>query len=481
MLVSAFRKEAKMTQPVRRWLATFLCVLAAGCTPVIAPATQPAPTEEFDLSVLTTGLEQPWEISYGPDDQLWLTERVGKRVIRVDPADGSIQVAIALDEVYQRTIHDGLLGLALHPELFQGEGNDYVYVAFTYDADDGSAVEVRAKIRRYTYDDARETLADPVDLITNLPASTDHNSGRLLFGPDDTLYYTVGDQGNNQFRNACRPIQAQELPTAAEVAAEDWSRYVGKVLRLNPDGSIPADNPTLDGVQSHVFAYGFRNVQGLALSPEGQLYAAEHGPKTDDEINLIEPGGNYGWPHVAGQQDDQAYVYGNWSAASNCAVLEFSDYEIPPSVPQAEESDWSNPDFVKPLYTFGTVEDDYNFQIPECDPNFYICWPTVAPSGLELYTAYTDGLPGWSSSLLVTALKTGTVYRLPFRQGGESLAGEAIPYFRTVNRYRDVAIGPDGRTFFVITDSGGNTQDAEGLPTDELEHPGAILKFSSQN
>jgi PQQ-dependent dehydrogenase (s-GDH family) len=467
-----------MDQTTRRWLTMVLCVLAVGCTPILAPAPQPSSTEAFALSVITTGLEQPWEVSYGPDDQLWLTERVGKRVIRVDPEDGTSKVALAIDEVYQRTIHDGLLGMALHPDLLQGTGNDYVYVAYTYDAGTGSTVDVRAKLRRYTYDAASETLTEPVDLITNLPASTDHNSGRLIFGPDETLYYAVGDQGNNQFRNICRPIAAQELPTAAEIAAEDWSHYAGKILRLNLDGSIPADNPTLDGVQSHVFAYGFRNVQGLAISADGQLYATEHGPKTDDEINGIEPGGNYGWPHVAGYQDDQAYVYGNWSAAPDCARLEFSDYAIPPSVPLAEESDWSHPDFVEPLITFGTVEDGYDFQPPACEPNFYMCWPTVAPSGLELYTAPANGIPGWSPSLLVTALKTGTVYRLPLREDGESLAGEAVPYFRTVNRYRDVAVGPDGRTFFVITDSGGTTQDAEGLPTNALEHPGAILRFS---
>lgn len=463
-----------MTQGWKVFLVLILFCSVAGCTPI----SSTPPAESFAMRVITTELAHPWEIAFGPDGYLWLTERTGKQVTRVDPTDGSIHVALTIPEAYQRTIHDGVLGMVLHPALLQGQGNDYVYVAYTYDADAGAAIDRRATIKRYTYDAAGETLGDPVDLLTNLPASSDHNSGRLVFGPDETLYYAIGDQGNNQLGNYCQPILAQELPTAAEIDAADWSHYVGKVLRLNLDGSIPADNPTMDGVQSHVYSYGHRNVQGLVTSADGRLYATEHGPKTDDEINLIEAGHNYGWPQVAGAQDDQAYVYANWSAAPDCASLAYSDYEIPASIPQQQESDWNAPNFTPPIHTFGTVADEYDFQIDECEPNYYICWPTVAPAGLDLYSAQDGGIPDWTDSLLVTALKTGTVYRLPLSTDGNTLADEPIPYFKSTNRYRDLAISPDGRTFYVITDNDNNTQDPSGLPTDALENPGAILEFT---
>ena len=93
--------------------------------------------------------------------------------------------------------------------------------------------------------------------------------------------------------------QAQQLPTADQVAAKNWTAYEGKVLRLNPDGSIPEDNPEINGVKSHVYTYGHRNAQGIALGPNGDLYVAEHGDNSDDEINRLQAGGNYGWPYVS--------------------------------------------------------------------------------------------------------------------------------------------------------------------------------------
>ncbi len=447
--------------------------IVLGCT----SATQPPP-ETFAMRVVATGLNQPWELVFGPDAYLWVTERTGKRILRVNPADGSISALITITEAYQRGGQDGLLGMVLHPDLLQEQGNDYIYVAYTYDAAAGAAVDLRAKIRRYSYDEATQTLDDALDLIANLPGSSDHNSGRLIFGPDEKLYYSIGDQGNNQFGNACLPILAQVLPTAAEVRAKDWTHYPGKVLRLNLDGSIPDDNPELAGVRSHIYSYGHRNVQGLVISADGKLYAAEHGPKSDDEVNLIQAGKNYGWPHVAGYQDDQAYVYGNWSAAPGCAQLEYSDFAIPTSVPQAEESDWLDPDFTPPLATFYSVADDYDFQNADCAPNEFICWPTIAPTGIDLYPAPADGIPGWTPSLLMTALKTGTVYRMVLHEDGTALPGEAQPLFQTTNRYRDLALNPDGHIFYVITDENNYTQDRSGLPTRTLENPGAILEFT---
>jgi PQQ-dependent dehydrogenase (s-GDH family) len=442
----------------------------------------PPPDEDhFTLRVVTLGLEAPWEIAWGPDDRLWITERVGKRVIRVDPADGATTVALTVTDAYQSAGQDGVLGMALDPRLGHASGGDYVYLAYTYDADSGSSVDRRAQIVRYTYDANSGTLGTPVPLISGLPASNDHNSGRLVYGPDGRLYYTIGDQGKNQFDNMCQTIRAQDLPTQPEIDQQDWSAYQGKTLRLELNGSIPLDNPMIAGVRSHIYSYGHRNSQGIAFGPDGKLYADEQGPKTDDEVNLILPGKNYGWPQVAGYQDDKAYVYGNWSASSPepCANLIYSDYGWPFSVPEERESDWSNADFVAPLMTFYTVDDSYNFMDPACAGNEFICWPTIAPSSLDVYVASTDGLQTWGTSLLLTSLKQGSVIRVHLTANGQATVGAPTELFKTTNRYRDLAIAPDKRTFYVITDSDGSTSGPTSGSTQMLDHPGAILEFSS--
>jgi PQQ-dependent dehydrogenase (s-GDH family) len=443
------------------------------------PLDSGASDDTFAMRVVASGLSAPWEITWGPDSRLWITERVGKRVIRVDPTSGAQTVALTVADAYQAAGQDGVMGMALDPRLGQASGAEYVYLAYTYDADADSAIDRRAKLVRYTYDVGSESLGSPVELIAGLPASNDHNSGRLAYGPDDRLYYTIGDQGKNQFDNMCLVIRAQDLPSQTEVEQQDWSAYQGKVLRLELDGSIPADNPTIAGVRSHIYSYGHRNAQGIAFGPDGKLYADEQGPKTDDEINWIQPGKNYGWPQVAGYQDDKAYVYGNWSASSPepCTNLTFSDYGWPSSVPEQRESDWTSPDFTPPLMTFYTVDTGFNFMDPECAGNEFICWPTIAPSSLELYVAGNNGLQTWGTSLLLTSLKEGSVFRVRLSASGETTVGAATKLFKTTNRYRDLTIAPDNRTFYVVTDSDGSTSGPTSGSTQVLDHPGAILEF----
>ncbi|MDX1563295.1 MAG: PQQ-dependent sugar dehydrogenase, partial [Gammaproteobacteria bacterium] len=204
------------------------------------------PPETFTSRVIASELDDPWEVTYGPDGHLWITERVGKRVLRIDPDDGTQSITVTIDEVQQRLGQDGLLGLALHPDFFAG--TDFVYVMYTYDADPGPDESRRAKIRRYRFDPAAERLVEPFDILTDLPHGPDHGASRIVFGPDDKLYASRGDHGANFLAYYCEPIRSQELPTAAQIAAEDWQGYEGKILRINQDGSIPADNPLLDGV-----------------------------------------------------------------------------------------------------------------------------------------------------------------------------------------------------------------------------------------
>lgn len=446
-------------------------------------AGQPVSEDTFSMRLVASGLDAPWEITWGPDDRLWITERAGGRVIRMDPATGSYATAIELTDVFQASGQDGVLGMALHPQLGKSLGNDFVYLAYTYDADPSSAEDRRAKIVRLTFDVQLGTLGSQVSLLEGLPGSGDHNSGRLVFGPDNHLYYTIGDQGHNQFDNKCSRIRAQDLPGQSEVDLEDWSTYQGKILRLGLAGEIPADNPVIAGVRSHIFSYGHRNAQGIAFGPTGKLYASEQGPKTDDELNLIVGGKNYGWPHVVGYRDDNAYVYANWSASTpeSCDSLPYySDYDVPDSVPRQFESAWSHADYVTPLRTFYTVDNDFDFINLPCEEpqNYFICWPTIAPSSLDIYVPGDDGLQTWGIALLVPSLKDGSVRRVKLSADGEATQGEATELWKTTNRYRDLAIAPNKRTFYVITDSNGATSGPTIGSTQELAHRGAVLEFS---
>jgi PQQ-dependent dehydrogenase (s-GDH family) len=459
-------------------LATLLMFAATGCT---ASHEQPSnagrSSAPFASRVLATGLMDPWEIAWGPDGFLWVTEKAGKRVTRVNPADGSKSTVITIADVYSTQSQDGLLGMAF-PSNFV-KGNNDVFLAYTYDADPGVAVDRRAKIVRFTYDPAIRTLNRPVDLIAGLPASTDHDAGRLQVGPDQKLYYSIGDQGNNQFSRTCNPIRSQDLPTAQDVRTRNWETYQGKILRLDLDGGIPADNPLIKGVRSHIFTYGHRNPEGLTFGPGGRLFSTDHGPKADDEINLNVPGKNYGWPHVSGFKDDQAYVYENWSASTvPCVSLHYSDFTTPPSVPRQGETAWNSPDYMDPLKTLYTVSQGYNFQDPTCGDQSYVCWPSIAPSSM-VYVPAGDGVfGGWSNSLLVTSLKNGAVYRLRLTQDGGSIQGDVTQYFKTANRYRALALSSDHRKAYILTDTNGLVASESGSPVEQLADPGAILEFS---
>lgn len=436
-------------------------VLLLGWFLASAQDAVPGP-ERFSAHVVAAGLENPWQMRWGPDGRLWVTERTGKRIVRVNRADGSKTVAVTLADAIQRHAQDGVLGLALHPDLLRNRGADFVYVVLTHDVDPGPTEVRRLAIRRYVFDAGTGTLGNPVDIIDNLPAGDDHLSGRLVIGLDRTLYLTIGDQGYNQLSLYCTPIRAQELPTAADVLTRNFQRYEGKVLRIALDGSIPGDNPMLDGVRSHVYSYGHRNAQGLIQAPDGALYASEHGPSMDDELNLIQAGKNYGWPAVAGYHDDRVYVFANWSLSTPapCASLTFNDIVAPPSVPQQAETAWSAPNFMPPLRTFFTVGPEYRFAEQGN--------ATIAPSGIDVYTTTAGGIPGWARSVLVTGLIRGTVYRVKLNEAGDAAVGPTLEYFKARDRYRDVLVAPDGRTIYVATDASSR------------EHPGAILAFTYQ-
>lgn len=437
----------------------------------------------FEKSVLVEGLQAPHEVTIGSDGQLWVTERIGKRLIRVDTETGATKTAFEFDiPDVQEAAQTGVMGFAFHPQF--GNGTDQIFVVHTYeDADRTDPTRPEAsdpyhrlfqKVVRLDWDAGSETVTGVTDVLTGIPANNDHNSGRLVFGHDGMLYLTVGDQGHNQLVNYTRPIEAQRLPTAEELAAGDHFAYQGKVLRMGVDGSIPSDNPTFDGVKSHVFTLGHRNAQGIAVGPDGTLYANEHGPSSDDEINVLVSAGNYGWPNVAGLVDDSHYSLGNWSAASvDPTSLTFNQPEegFPAEVPEVKESEWEGSAAMKtPLATLFTVapDDEYDFS--------YFARPTVGPSSIQYYES--DAVPELSGRLLSTAMKHGAIYTIDPKASGDDAT--FTKYYLGPNRLRDLDISADGRTIYIVTDSAGGVLDASGQPASELANPGAILVYTAK-
>lgn len=244
-----------------------------------APTTVP-PTA-LETTVLVENLEIPWDLSVGPDGTVFVTERVGRvrafadgRLRTVaEPADaidaGSIPPGSDESSWFVQGGEGGTLGLALHPAF---PDPPLLYLYYTYEAPDGRRNRVSA------FD---VTAADPsateMVVVDGIVAGSIHNGGRIAFGPANYLWVTCGDSG--------------EGATAA-----DPGILGGAVVRVRPDGQAPSDNPDIDGGDPRVYSYGHRNPQGLGWLPDGTPLAVEHGPAGRDEINRLEPGGNYGWP-----------------------------------------------------------------------------------------------------------------------------------------------------------------------------------------
>ncbi len=434
---------------------------------------EPLTIDGFEMTQILPdqSLITPWEITLGPDNYLWVSERESYKIVRINPKTGDSDELIELNEATHFEFQTGLLGIALHPEIGQDTGNDHVYASYTYN--DGA---YKQKIVRMDYsvdENCNANLSNVTSILTDLPASGDHNSGRLVFGPDNTLYYTIGDLGANQFANKCEPVLSQIIPTQSEIDSQDWSNYPGKILRINLDGTIPNDNPIINGVKSHIYSYGHRNAQGLNFAKDGTLYSNEHGPKTDDEINIIEAGKNYGWPHVAGYKDDMAYSYCTWADIENCQSVEYNETDsCPEGAPTFTEDSWDHPDFTAPISTFeSTVDNGFNF---DCGNGFY-CFPTIAPSSIQVYD--NDSIPEWGKSLLSTGLKSGRIFRTTLAANGQSVIGTTQELFATGNRYRGLTVSNDGKAIYVITDGGGPTSGPNNEALTNLNNPGTILKF----
>lgn len=245
-------------------VATYLYTPSSTVVPIPEPG---APGNRTGISsgieVVAEDLEVPWAIDVAQDGRVFFTERAGR--IRVIENGALLADPAAYINVEQRS-ESGLLGLALHPDF---DSNHLLYIYHTYSNGTGVYNKVLLLAER------NNKITDSQVIIDGIPAADRNDGGRIKFGPDGKLYIATGD--------ARKPGLAQDAGSLA-----------GKILRLNPDGTVPDDNP-FPG--SPVYSYGHRNVQGLAWHPvTKQLYASEHGEAGNDEINLILPGKNYGWP-----------------------------------------------------------------------------------------------------------------------------------------------------------------------------------------
>jgi glucose/arabinose dehydrogenase len=333
----------------------------------------------FDVVVLAKGLEHPWAVEPLPGGDLLVTEKPGR--MRVVSAKGEVGQPVAGLPKVDAGGQGGLLDVALSPAF---ASDRTIYWSYSEPRSGGNATSVA---RGVLSPDGRRL--EQVRLILRAMPTYDgdkHFGSRLAFGPDGMLYVTLGERSDKPMRP-----QAQRLDS-----------HMGKILRINPDGSVPKDNPFVGqaGARPEIWTLGHRNVQAAAFDPEGQLWEVEHGTNGGDELNRIEKGKNYGWPIQA---------YGE----------EYSGGPIPGAVTAREG-------YQQPVYYWD---------------------PVIAPSGMQFYTG--TAFPAWKGSLFIGGMKDTRLVRLTLENG--RVTGEEHLLADRGQRVRDVRQGPDG-ALYVITD-----------------------------
>lgn len=341
------------------------------------------------VTTIASGLNVPWEIAWGPDNTIWITEQSGI-VSRIDPANGRKKVLLVISQVWRKRT-SGLLGMALSPDM---KNKFFVFLDYTLLKDSVPF----SRLVRYTY--SKDTLTDPLVLL-ELPAGDGHNGSRIAISPDKKVMWATGD-------------------AQIDGAAQDTASLNGKILRINMDGSVPTDNP-IKG--SFVWAWGFRNMQGLVYSPAGKLYTSEHGDANDDEINLIQKNGNYGWPTIEGMAN------------------------LP-----GEKTFQQEHHTIDPLKTWT---------------------PTVAPAGLDYYNNKT--IPEWANSLLLVTLKAQSLRVLGLNENGNGIISEQVYLEKAYGRLRDLCISPEGDVY--ISTSNRDWNPSQGFPKENDDRIIKIFKI----
>ena len=364
-------------------LSTYLASLVmplAIANHAIAEAVTSSEQASFRVERLADGLDHPWSVAFLPDGGFLVTERPGR--LRVIDAQGQLmeQPVGGLPEIRARG-QGGLLDVVLHPDF---ENNAWVYLSYVESGPGGMGTAVaRGRL-------SGTRLLDTRILFRLLPKSDNgrHFGSRLVFGREGHLFVTLGDRGD-------RP------------RAQDLDDHAGSVIRLNEDGSIPADNPFVGrrGVRPEIYSYGHRNRQGATLEPStGRLWTHEHGPQGGDEINLPEPGVNYGWP----------------------VITHGANYGIGTAIGEGTEK----PGMAQPLH-------------------YWV--PSIAPSGMTFYDG--ERFPNWQGDLFIGSLKFNMLVRLELEDG--RVVHEERMLEDALGRIRDVRQGPDGLLYLLTDESDG--------------------------
>jgi glucose/arabinose dehydrogenase len=339
----------------------------------------------FDVVAVAQGLENPWGIAFMPDGRMLVTERPGR--LRIVDANGSLSAPISGLPPVDARGQGGLLDVALDPDF---SSNRLIYWSYAQPQPGGNNTAVaRGKLM-----EEGPLRLDGVQVIfqqTPSLQSRAHFGGRLVFRADGTLFVTLGERADTEGR-----MQAQRL-----------DGLLGKIVRIGADGAIPRDNPFVDRLDARpeIWSSGHRNVQGAALHPTtGELWAVEHGTRGGDELNIVRPGRDYGWPTIA---------YG----------IEYSGQPITGNITEKDGME-------QPLYYWD---------------------PVIAPSGLAFYTG--DLFPEWRGSLFVGSLQNTHLVRLTL--DGEQVIGEErllTDLQPQRERIRDVKQGPEG-ALYLLTDN----------------------------
>ena len=317
----------------------------------------------LDTSTLANHLNTPWDLIYTPDSSLFFTERIGK-VSRIDLINNQTHLLIDISPKVEAIGESGLLGMAINLNMALPR----IYLVYTYKDSNNTFFE---KVESYIYDSNQDTLLFDNKLIDSIPANTYHTGARLVLH-NNQLYISTGDAGNTSL-------------------SQDLNSLAGKILRINLNGSIPNDNP-ING--SPIYSWGHRNPQGLYFA-NNFMYSSEHGPTTDDEINIITKGENYGWPNVHG----------------------FCDL--------ANEITFCN---------------DSNVTEP-----IYAWTPTVATAGISYYEH--SAIPEWNESILLATLKDSRLISLKLNSAKDSIVTHSEYLINTFGRLRDVETNSWGEVF----------------------------------
>jgi glucose/arabinose dehydrogenase len=337
----------------------------------------------YEVTVLARGLVHPWAVEPLPDGNFLVTERPGR--LRLVSAAGAVGEPITgLPEVDARG-QGGLLDVALSPSFTTDRT---IYWSYAEPREGGNGTAVARGILAAD----RRSVGSVQVIFRALPTydGTMHFGSRLAFGPDGKLFVTLGERSDT-------PMRPQ---------AQQPGSHMGKVIRINPDGSVPEDNPLAGqaGARPEIWTLGHRNVQAAAFDDRGRLWVIEHGTRGGDELNLIEKGKNYGWPIVA---------YG----------IEYAGGPIPGAVTAREG-------YEQPVYYWD---------------------PVIAPSGAQFYSG--SAFPAWRGSLFVGAMKETRLVRLTL--DGNRVSGEEHLLAERGQRVRDVREGPDGALYLVTDEDNG--------------------------